>query len=622
MINIAGQLHAATDEGVLVSSAEVKDETQNKSQAQINAELYELLNSQQFVIADLSMNLDNYGVGFIATEDKTILVGYIRSNTDFQKESESIIGCSVNYICTALFDKISDIPYTNQQIDDALVELKHDLYEKVGMIWMYYAVYAKLQNDDEKVAEIYDKVLDDTTKSEISFEDYQAELQNIIDENEEEIITGAEQSTKLYILVKTKSLSFAYTPPTDFLANQVKVNIDNEELDVDGQIIFITSNESVQPFVAGKYVLFPVGEWEPAQIDSSAQYIRLNTPDGEISAYRYDSCDMNVDSTAYRCFAAESGKLFFISNQDCPSIDSDEPTVNSIVLVLDRRKVTADGVTIIGAGNGITFESPVQTNTISFTVVYIDAQYCQQEDEELRHTYTETAEEGMTFADFVDSQYNPHEEYRDYQHCGYERSEHNPTEGINNYFTAEDEGTIDFRYDKDLSEIEAGDEIVLQDGHTYYYYSCPTCLLGDTLVTMADGSTRQIKDIRKGDKVLSLNLETGEQVTRTVIFSDAAMAKHAASWDEWEFEDGTVIKTAHRHEFFNVEKGKFAYLDEWEIGQHTYKQDGTTPALIKHTIHQEMVNHYKITLEGSTNFFANGLLTGDRYCNNSKITLK
>ena len=621
MINIAGQLHAATDEGVLVSSAEVKDETQNKSQAQINAELYELLNSQQFVIADLSMNLDNFGVGFITAEDKTMLVIYILSDTDFQNENESIIGCSVNYICTALFDKFSDIPYTNQKIDDALVELKHDLYERVGMFWMYYAVYAKLQNDEDKIAEIYNKVLDDTTKSEMSFEDYQAELQNIIDENEEKIVTGAEQSTKLYILTKAKSLSFAYTPPTEFLASQLKAYIDNEELEIDGQIIFSDLGEPVQPFVAGKYVLFPVGEWEPAQIDSSAQYIRLNTSDGEISAYRYDSCDMNVGSTTYRCFAAESGKLFFISNQDCPSIDSNEPVVNSNILVLDKRSVATEGVTIIGAGNGITFENPVQTNTISFTVVYIDGQYMQQEDEELRHTYTETAEEGMTFADFVDSQYNPHEEYRDYQHCGYEGS-YNFSDGIHRYFTAEDEGTIDFRYDKDLSEIEAGDEIVLQDGHTYYYYSCPTCLLGDTLVTMADGSTRQIKDIRKGDKVLSLNLETGEQVTRTVIFSDAAMAKHAASWDEWEFEDGTVIKTAHRHEFFNVEKGKFAYLDEWEIGQHTYKQDGTTPALIKHTVHQEMVNHYKITLEGSTNFFANGLLTGDRYCNNSKITLK
>ena len=359
MINIAGQLHAATDEGVLVSSAEVKDETQNKSQAQINAELYELLNSQQFVITDLSMNLDNFGVGFITTEDKTMLVVYILSDTDFQNENESIIGCSVNYICTALFDKFSDIPYTNQKIDDALVELKHDLYEKVGMFWMYYAVYAKLQNDEDKIAEIYNKVLDDTTKSEMSFEDYQAELQNIIDENEEEIITGAEQSTKLYILTKAKSLSFAYTPPVDFLANQLKAYIDNEELEIDGQTIFMILEESVQPFVAGKYVLFPVGEWEPAQIDSSAKYIRLNTPDGEVSAYRYASCDQNNGDTTYFCFATSSGKLFFISNQDCPSIDSNEPTVNSNLLVLDKRSVATEGVTIIGAGNGITFESPV-----------------------------------------------------------------------------------------------------------------------------------------------------------------------------------------------------------------------------------------------------------------------
>ena len=492
------------------------------------------------------------------------------------------------------------------------------------MFWMYYAVYAKLQNDEDKIAEIYNKVLDDITKSEMSFEDYQAELQNIIDENEEEVITGAEQSTKLYILTKAKNFSFVYTPPTDFLANQVKVNIDNEELDIDGQIEFgmMNAGGSQQSFVAGKYVLFPVGEWKPAQIDTSAKYIRLNTPDGEVSAYRYDSCDMNVGSTAYRCFAAESGKLFFISNQDCPSIDSNEPVVNSNLLVLDKRSEATEGVTIIGAGNGITFESPVQTNTISFTVIYIEGGYTVHEDEDMWEENTETAEEGMTFGEFVDSQYNPHEKYRDYQHCGYERSKINPNEGTHYYLTEEKEGTIDFRSDKELSEIEAGDNIVLQDGHTYYYYSCPTCLLGDTLVTMADGSTKQIKDIQIGDKVLSLDLETGEQVTRTVIFSDAAMAKQAANWDEWEFEDGTVIKTAHRHEFYNVEKGKFAYLDEWEIGQHTCKQDGTTPALIKHTIHQEMVNHYKITLEGSTNFFANGLLTGDRYCNNSKITLK
>ena len=39
--------------------------------------------------------------------------------------------------------------------------------------------------------------------------------------------------------------------------------------------------------------------------------------------------------------------------------------------------------------------------------------------------------------------------------------------------------------------------------------------------------------------------------------------------------------------------------------------DGTH---ISHKIVEETVRHYKITLEGSTNYFANGLLTGDRNC--------
>ena len=35
-------------------------------------------------------------------------------------------------------------------------------------------------------------------------------------------------------------------------------------------------------------------------------------------------------------------------------------------------------------------------------------------------------------------------------------------------------------------------------------------------------------------------------------------------------------------------------------------------AHISHKIVEETVHHHKITLEGSTNYFANGLLTGDK----------
>ena len=46
MINIAGQLHAATAEGILASSSEILDEAQNKSQAQINAEMQAAIKQQ------------------------------------------------------------------------------------------------------------------------------------------------------------------------------------------------------------------------------------------------------------------------------------------------------------------------------------------------------------------------------------------------------------------------------------------------------------------------------------------------------------------------------------------------------------------------------------------------
>lgn len=41
---------------------------------------------------------------------------------------------------------------------------------------------------------------------------------------------------------------------------------------------------------------------------------------------------------------------------------------------------------------------------------------------------------------------------------------------------------------------------------------------------------------------------------------------------------------------------------------------GTTPKLISHEVVKERVNHYKITGEKGTNYFANGLLNGDRHC--------
>ena len=141
-----------------------------------------------------------------------------------------------------------------------------------------------------------------------------------------------------------------------------------------------------------------------------------------------------------------------------------------------------------------------------------------------------------------------------------------------------------------------------------------TCLTGDTLVTMADGSEKRIDEIALGEEILSYDFATMKLVPNKVIFTDKDMGKTHTEYDVWYFDDGSFVKTVHRHRFYNVEQKAFVYMDEWWIGDHAINRDGEAVALISHERVLETVNHYKITGERGTNYFANGLLTGDRRC--------
>ena len=141
-----------------------------------------------------------------------------------------------------------------------------------------------------------------------------------------------------------------------------------------------------------------------------------------------------------------------------------------------------------------------------------------------------------------------------------------------------------------------------------------SCLTGDTLVTMADRTEKRLDEIEVGDYILSYDWGTMSLVPNKVTYTDKDMNKTHTEYDVWTFDDGSVVKTVHRHRFFNVERKAFVYMDEWKIGEHTVKIDGSMPMLVSHETITETVNHYKITGELGTNYFANGLLTGDRYC--------
>lgn len=139
-----------------------------------------------------------------------------------------------------------------------------------------------------------------------------------------------------------------------------------------------------------------------------------------------------------------------------------------------------------------------------------------------------------------------------------------------------------------------------------------TCLTGDTLITLANGTTKRIDTITLADKVLAYNPETMTLEADEIIRCDSDKIKTHDNFDVWTFSDGTIIKTVHRHRFYNVERNAMVYMDEWKIGEHGRRKDGVLVTLVSHENVKETVNHYTIFTKNQ-NYFANGLLSGNRY---------
>ena len=138
-----------------------------------------------------------------------------------------------------------------------------------------------------------------------------------------------------------------------------------------------------------------------------------------------------------------------------------------------------------------------------------------------------------------------------------------------------------------------------------------TCLTGDTWVTMSDGKKKRLRSVKAGDKVLSVDPLTGKLVECEVMESDIKEVKKHNCYDKWTFSDGTIIKTVHRHRFYNIETKSYMHIDECKIGDHFLKEDGSIVELVEHKRINRTVRHFAITPK-LYNYFANGLLNGTK----------
>jgi len=143
--------------------------------------------------------------------------------------------------------------------------------------------------------------------------------------------------------------------------------------------------------------------------------------------------------------------------------------------------------------------------------------------------------------------------------------------------------------------------------------SAEACLAEDTLITMADGSHKKIKDIKAGEYCLSLN-KNGEKVPAYIYAIDSDIMKFGNHYDKFTFEDGTVLDIIHRHRFYNLVDNSFVHLDVWCEGDEGVNEQGKRVKLVKSQIRYEEKNirHCTLFCENNT-YFANGLLCGNRF---------
>ncbi|MBQ7404240.1 MAG: leucine-rich repeat protein [Lentisphaeria bacterium] len=138
-----------------------------------------------------------------------------------------------------------------------------------------------------------------------------------------------------------------------------------------------------------------------------------------------------------------------------------------------------------------------------------------------------------------------------------------------------------------------------------------SCVHPESLVMMADGTEKAIKDIEVGESVMSINQETGKFEPDIVLKNEYAEQCIYPVQDKWTFSDGTELITLARHRVFNVERKAFVYMHNWHIGEHARKADGSTVALVSHEVINEPEIMCTIRLRNNT-YVVNGLLTGTR----------
>ncbi len=124
---------------------------------------------------------------------------------------------------------------------------------------------------------------------------------------------------------------------------------------------------------------------------------------------------------------------------------------------------------------------------------------------------------------------------------------------------------------------------------------------GTTLVTMADGTKKPIRDVKVGDQVLATDPETGETASRPVTKLIVHRGQHTMV--DVRLADGSTITATDRHPFWNATTGAFTYAVDLRSGEKVREIGGTLLTIAGTRAYDADVTAYNLTVEGIHTYY-------------------
>ena len=163
--------------------------------------------------------------------------------------------------------------------------------------------------------------------------------------------------------------------------------------------------------------------------------------------------------------------------------------------------------------------------------------------------------------------------------------------------------------------------VVDSNGYTFYalvedLWDIPygPCLVAGTLMSLANGTQKKIEDVTYDDVLSVWNFDLGELSEARPLW--VKRKQTSSAYTLLKFSDGTELRTVGHH-IFNKQAGEFTKIitDDTPVGTVTVNEQGQEITIVSKELVNDVVDYYNIWTQYHLNAYANGVLTGNRYCN-------